>query len=68
VALGPHVTPAPFFCLTRAAWIPYALAWNPETGEVRGVEGPRGFDTYRAAVEASRSLTLPDIDMTLTRS
>jgi hypothetical protein len=49
------VTPqrvAPFFCLARAAWIPYALTWKPETGEIRGAEGPRGFDSYRAAVEA----------------
>jgi hypothetical protein len=30
---------APFFCLTRAAWIPYALTWDPETGALRGVEG-----------------------------
>jgi len=34
-------TPAPFFCLTRAAWIPYALTWDPESGEFRGVESPR---------------------------
>ena len=31
-----------FFSLARAAWIPYALAWDPETGAFRGVEGPRG--------------------------
>ena len=47
---------APFFSLARAAWIPYALTWDPETGEMRGVEGPRGFATYREAVEASRFL------------
>ena len=49
-------TAAPFFCLARAAWIPYALTWNPETGALRGVEGPRGFASYREAVEASRFL------------
>jgi hypothetical protein len=47
---------APYFSLARAAWIPYALAWDPETGAFRGVEGPRGFDTYREAVEAVDSL------------
>ena len=50
-------TPAPYFCLALAAWVPYALTWDPETGAMRGVEGPRGFDTYREAVEASRFLT-----------
>ena len=43
----PTLTPAPFFCLTRAAWIPYAVTWDPESGEFHSVEGPRGFDTYR---------------------
>ena len=47
---------APYFSLARAAWIPYALTWDPETGEFHGVEGPRGFATYREAVEASRFL------------
>jgi hypothetical protein len=49
---------APFFALARAAWMPYALTWDPETGELRGVEGPRGFASYREAVEASRFLSL----------
>jgi hypothetical protein len=49
---------APFFCLTRAAWISYALTWDPETGALRGVEAPRGFASYREAVEASRFLML----------
>jgi hypothetical protein len=40
---------APFFSLARAAWIPYAITWDPETGALRGVEGPRGSATYRAA-------------------
>jgi hypothetical protein len=47
---------APFFPLSRAAWIPHAFIWNSETGAVRGVEGPRGFASYREAVEASRFL------------
>jgi hypothetical protein len=50
------MTAAPFFSLARAAWIPYALTWDTESGDFRGVEGPRGFDTYREAVEASRFL------------
>ena len=50
-------TPAPFFCLARAVWIPYALTWDPETGALRGVEGPRGVATYSEA-EASRFLSL----------
>ena len=56
MALARPITPAPFFCLARAAWIPYALTWDPETGALRGVEGPRGFASYREAVEASRFL------------
>jgi hypothetical protein len=49
-------TPAPYFCLARAAWIPYAHTWDDTTGEIRGVEGPQGFARYREAVEASRLL------------
>jgi hypothetical protein len=51
-------TAATFFCLTRDAWTPYALTWDAESGEFRGVEGPRGFATYREAVEASRFLVM----------
>ena len=36
-------TVAPFFSLARAAWIPYAVVWDPESSEFHGVEGPRGF-------------------------
>jgi hypothetical protein len=35
---------------------PYALTWDAETGAIRGVTGPRGFASYREAVEASRFL------------
>ena len=49
---------APFFALARGAWIPYACTRDPETGEFPGVEGPRGLDTDREAVEASRCLIL----------
>jgi hypothetical protein len=49
-------TPAPFYSLARAAWMPYALTWDPASGALHSVEGPRGFDTYRAALEASRFL------------
>jgi hypothetical protein len=52
------LAPAPYFSLARAAWIPYAVTWDPESGEIRGVEGPRGFASYREAVEASRFLNL----------
>ena len=64
--MTPHRGPAaaPYFSLARGAWIPYALTWDPETGEFRGVEGPRGFASYREAVEASRSLV--DVDREFT--
>ena len=64
---SPHNV-APFFRLWAAAWIPCVVFWDPKTGEFHSVEGPRGFDTHREAVEASRFLTLPDVDTTLTRS
>jgi hypothetical protein len=35
-----------------------ALTWDPETGAIRGAEGPRGFASYREAVEVSRFLRL----------
>jgi hypothetical protein len=50
------MTAAPYFSLARAAWIAYAVTWDPETGALRGVEGPRGFASYREAVEAIRFL------------
>jgi hypothetical protein len=34
--------------------------WDTASGEFRGVEGPRGFASYREAVEASRFLALID--------
>ena len=37
--------PAPYFCLYRGAWIPLAIAWDPETGRFTRVEGPDGFTT-----------------------
>ena len=40
-------TLAPYFSLARGEWIPYAVTWDDRTGEFRGVEGPRGFATYR---------------------
>ena len=36
----------------------YACTWDPTCGEFRGVEGPRGFASYREAVEASRFLNV----------
>jgi len=47
---------APFFCLERAAWILYVIRRDDKSGECRGAEGPRGFASYREAVEASRLL------------
>jgi hypothetical protein len=47
---------APFFSLAFGAWIPYALTWDPKTGALRGVAGPRGCASYRETVEASRFL------------
>jgi hypothetical protein len=38
--------------------MPYALIWDQASGEFRRVEGPRGFASYREAVEASRFLRL----------
>jgi hypothetical protein len=49
---------APFFSFAIAAWIPYALTWDAETGASRGAEGPRGFASYLEAQRRSRFLTL----------
>ena len=46
--------PALFDALAREAGSQRHLFWDLEIGEFRGVEGPRGFGTYREAVEASR--------------
>ena len=46
---------APYFSLARAQWVPYVVTWDALT-EFRRVEGPRGFATYREALEASRFL------------
>jgi hypothetical protein len=54
-ALNQGQTRAPYFSLARGAWVPYAFTWDASSGEFRGVEGPRGFDTYREAVEARRA-------------
>jgi hypothetical protein len=37
------------------------ISRDDKPGAFRGVEGPRGFASYREAVEASRFLALPDI-------
>jgi hypothetical protein len=50
--------PAPYFSLARAAWLPCVATWDAATGEFRRVEGARGFETYREAVEASRFLAV----------
>jgi hypothetical protein len=48
---------APYFSLRRAlCWVPAVLTWDATTDEMRRVEGPEGFVTYRQAVEASRFL------------
>jgi hypothetical protein len=56
VTRPPRHTIAPFYSLARAAWVPYAVTWDSEAGEMRSVEGPREFDIYREAMEASRFL------------
>jgi hypothetical protein len=43
-----------YFSLSRAAWIPCVIAWDPENGEFRRVEGPESFTTWEEADEASR--------------
>lgn len=50
---------APYFCFFRAAWIPYAVRWDPETGVFEGVEGPQGFRDYARALEAAKFLWRP---------
>ena len=57
-ALNQGHTSAPYFSLAPGAWVPYACTWDPETGEFRGVEGSRGFDTYREAWRRAGSLSL----------
>src|SRR5262245_14999867 len=42
-----------YFSLSRAAWTPCVIAWDPATGEFRRVEGPEGFTTWEEADEAS---------------
>lgn len=51
-------TVAPYFSLLRGEWIPYAFTWDDRTGEFRGAKGPRGFGSYREAMQASRFLIL----------
>ncbi len=62
---APSTRDAAPFSLARGAWIPYACTWDDSTGAFLGVEGPRGFASYREAVEASRFLMLDKrIDVT----
>ena len=49
---------APFFSLARGEWMPYVFSWDRETREFHGVEGPRGFASYREAVEWRRAGSL----------
>jgi hypothetical protein len=60
---GPHLgqgpmrfIPAPYFCLARGLFIPYAIAWDPVSGLFQRLEGPDGFTTWDKAEEASRFL------------
>src|SRR5262245_28711231 len=34
------------FSLSRAGWIPCGIAWDAESGEVKRVESPEGFETW----------------------
>jgi hypothetical protein len=45
---------APYLSVARTAWIPCAVIWDSNTGEFRRVEAPRGFESYREAIAASR--------------
>ena len=49
-------TPAAYFSLSRAEWIPRVVTWDEETGFFKDVDGPDGFRGYRMALEASRFL------------
>lgn len=46
----------PYFSLARGEWVPRVVTWDEETGFFERVEGPKGFRTYREALEASRFL------------
>jgi hypothetical protein len=47
---------APYYSLSRRAWIPCVVRWDAESGEFTRAEGPDGFATWREAEEASRFL------------
>ena len=50
-------TPAAYFSLARAEWIPRMVTWVGETGVFERVDGPEGFKTYEQALQASRFLS-----------
>ena len=49
-------TPAPYFSLGRAAWVPRAVMWDQTTGEFQRLEEHDGCPDYTRAVEASQFL------------
>jgi hypothetical protein len=44
------------FDVRSGLFIPHVVAWDPETGEFTCVHGPKGFETWGEAEEASRFL------------
>jgi len=38
-------------------FVPCIIAWDPETGEFKSIEGPMGFSTWDEAEEADRFLS-----------
>lgn len=44
----------PFFDLHSGLFVPHLVTWDPKTGEFARVEGPKGFETWQEADQASR--------------
>jgi hypothetical protein len=45
---------APYFDIATGLFVPQLVTSDPETGEFATVEGPKGFETWQEADEASR--------------
>jgi hypothetical protein len=50
---------APYFDLASGLFVPQPVTWDPETGELTSVEGPKGFATWEAAETSQSRVTLP---------
>jgi hypothetical protein len=55
-AIYARLSPAPYFSLARARWIPAVLTWHAATGALWRVEGAQGFESYQEAAQVSRFL------------